>query len=86
MEIETAIEPENLIGTKWVGLNKMFCGRLKVEFVDRTNCIYTSKPDKFPMTYTVTDGKIFISEIEEPFELKGNILFNGSLPVFKKAA
>ena len=81
-----AIEPKDIIGTKWDGFGKMFCNRLKVEFVDHINCIYTSKPDEYTIPYTVTGGKIFISEIEEPFERKGDILFNGGLPVFKKAA
>ena len=80
------VKPENLIGTKWVGVSEIFSGRLMMEFLDKTNCVYTSKPDKFEMTYTVTEGKIFIGDIEEPFELVGNILFNGDLPVFEKAA
>ena len=83
---KTVIEPENLIGTRWVGWSKMFCGRLEVEFTDKTNCIYTSMPNKYPMTYTVTGGKLFFSDIKEPFELRGNMLFTGNLPVFQKAA
>ena len=85
---KTIVGSENLIGTRWVGWSNMFCGRLEVEFLDKTNCIYTSMPDKYPMTYTVTEGKIFFSDIDikEPFELRGNMLFTGDLPVFKKAA
>jgi len=83
---KNVIEAENLAGTKWIGFSKMFYGRLKVEFLDKTNCIYTSKPDKYPMTYTVASGKIFISDIQEPFELRGNMLFTGNLPVFEKSA
>ncbi|MCL2270876.1 MAG: hypothetical protein FWC24_05975 [Treponema sp.] len=80
------VRPETLIGTKWVGVSEMFSGRLAMEFLDQTNCIYTSTPDKFEMKYTVTEGKIFIGDIEEPFELIGNVLFNGGIPVFEKAA
>ena len=82
----TDIEPETLIGTKWVGWGEMFCDRLKVEFVDKTNCIYTSESKKYTLTYTVTKGKIFLSYVEKPFELRGNILFNGIFPAFQKAA
>ena len=80
------VKTENLIGTKWVGVTEMFSGRLMMEFLDQKNCIYISTPDKYEMTYTVTEGKIYIGDIEEPFELIGNILFNGDLPVFEKAA
>jgi len=87
------IESEKLIGTKWVGWGEQFSNRIKVEFVDNAHCIYTSNPcifsserKDYPMTYTVTEGVLKISEISEPFELRGNILFNGDLPVFEKAA
>ena len=83
---KTVIEPKNIIGTKWNGCGKMFYDRVKIEFLDTKNCIYTSKPHKYPMTYTVAEGKIFISEIKEPFELIGDLLFHGGLPVFEKAA
>ena len=82
----TAIEPETIIGTEWNGWGEMFCERLKIEFVDTENCIYISKPNKYPMTYTVFNDKIFISDIKDPFEVRGNMLFHGGLPVFKKAA
>ena len=83
---KNTIEPQSIVGTKWNGWGGMFCDRLKIEFVDKTNCIYISKPNRYPMTYTVKGNKIFISEIKEPFELVGNVLFHGGLPVFQKAA
>ena len=83
---KAAIKHKHIIGTRWDGLGKMFRDRLKMEFIDKTNCIYTSMPDRYPMTYKLMKDKIFVNEIQEPFEIRGNILFNGEIPVFKKAA
>jgi len=83
---KTKIKPESLIGTKWIAWTELFRDRIKVEFVDKTNCIYTSEPKKFQMTYTVRDGKLFISSINSSFELRGHILYNAGLPAFEKAA
>jgi len=83
---KNTIEPEQLIGTKWTTWNKVFGDRMSVEFLDRTNCIYTSQPKKFKMTYNITGNKIFINNIEGAFELRGDVLFNNDLPVFEKAA
>lgn len=83
---KTAIIPADLIGTKWVGWSKMFCDQIMVEFVDSINCIYTSTPNEYPMTYKVIGGKLQISEIEEAFERRGDMLFHGDFPVFEKVA
>ena len=80
------VEPVKLIGTKWVGWSEFIGDRMTVEFVDKTNCIYTSYQKKYPMTYSVMKGKLFISDIEGPFELHGQVLFNNGLPAFEKAA
>jgi len=80
------ISPENFIGTKWTACDKMFCERMMLEFVDNKNCIYTSKPKKYSLTYTVTGGKMFISHVEGPFALKGDVLFNSGFPTFKKVS
>ncbi|MCL2271201.1 MAG: hypothetical protein FWC19_00150 [Treponema sp.] len=82
----TAIEPEKLIGTKWIAWSELVGERISMKFVDRINCIYTSQPNEYPMTYTVTGGDMFFSHIEGSFELRGNVLFNNDLPVFEKAA
>ena len=83
---EVAIVPERLIGTRWIGWSGFIGERVSVEFVDNTNCIYTSQPNKYSMTYLVMGGKMFINNIEGPFELRGDVLFNNDLPAFKKAA
>ena len=83
---KTAIEPDSLIGTKWVGWPDFIGDRIKVEFVDKINCIYTSSANKYPLTYAITEGNLLISEIEGPFELSGNVLFNAGFPTFEKAA
>jgi len=83
---KTAIEPEQLIGTKWTSWSKSLGDRFTVEFIDRANCIYTSQPKKYPLTYTVTGGEMFLSYINEPFELRGNVLYNNNLPTFIKVA
>ena len=83
---EAAVVPEKLVGTRWIGWSGFIGDRISVEFVDNANCIYTSKPNKYPMTYTVTGGKVYIKNIEGPFELRGDILFNNDLPVFEKVA
>jgi len=85
-EDKKKIKPEELIGTKWIAWSEFVGDRITVEFLDKNNCIYTSKPNKYPMTYTVTGGDMFISNIEGPFELRGNVLYNNNLPVFEKAA
>ena len=82
----TAIVQEKLVGTKWIGWSEFIRDRISVEFIDRTNCIYTSQPKKYPMTYTVTGGKMFIKNIEGSFELRGEVLFNNDLPIFEKVA
>jgi len=83
---KTAIEPKKLIGTKWISMCDLFGDPVTVEFVDKTTCIYTSQLNKYPETYTVTGGEIFIRNIEGAFELRGNMLFNNDLPAFEKAA
>ncbi|MCL2243389.1 MAG: hypothetical protein FWC03_02845 [Treponema sp.] len=83
---KTAFKHEQLIGTKWTSWRKSFGDRFTVEFVDQRNCIFTSQPKKYPLTYTVTGGQIFISKIDGPFELRGNVLYNNNLPTFEKTA
>ena len=83
---KTTIKPELLIGTKWVSWSNEFADRMSMEFLDQKNCVYTSQPKKFPLTYTVMEGEVHISSIEGAFELRGNVLFNNNLPVFKKTA
>ena len=83
---KTNIKPEQLVGTKWISSCDLFGGKIMVEFIDKTNCIYTATPFKYPVTYTVAEGEVFIGAIEGPFELRGNVLFNNDLPAFKKAA
>ena len=82
----TAIGPESLIGTKWIAWSEFIGDRMAVEFVDKTNCIYTSRPKEFPMTYNVMDDKVYLSNVEGSFELRGQVLFKGGLPAFKKTA
>ena len=83
---KTAIKPEQIIGTKWVSQCDLFDDEISVEFVNKTNCIYASRIFKYPITYTVNGGEIFIDNIEGPFELRGNVLFNNDVPAFEKAA
>jgi len=83
---KNTIVPEKLIGTKWIGWSEFIGDKMTVEFVDKANCIYTSHLRKHEMTYSVMKGKIFFSEIEGPFELSGQVLFNNGLPAFEKAA
>jgi len=79
------IEPKEIIGTKWDSWCDSYRGSVSVEFVDNKNCIYTSNEKKYPITYTVDKGKLFISNIEGPFELRGDVLFNNDLPAFQAA-
>ena len=90
---KNAIVLENLAGTKWVGWTEMYCEwalphmmdtKVSVEFLDKTNCIYTSESNKYSMTYIVMGGKLFLNDIKRPFILRGNILFNGNIPAFQK--
>jgi hypothetical protein len=80
------IEPRQIVGTKWKSWCSKYRNSMSVEFVDNKNCIYISQPKEYPETYVVAGGKIFISNIEGAFELRGNILFNNDLPAFEKAA
>jgi len=79
------IEPNKIVGTKWDSWCDRYKGSVSVEFVDNKNCIYTSKEKKYPVTYTVYRGKLFIGNIEGPFELRGDILYNNDLPAFQAA-
>jgi len=83
---ETVIEPKNLIGTKWNAWGEHLQNRIMLEFVDTKNCIFTSEPKKYPMTYTVVGGKLFLACLEGSFELRGQVLFNYGLPAFEKTA
>lgn len=83
---KTAINPDQLVGTKWIGWGEFVGNQMAIEFIDQKNCVYTSRSMKFPMTYTVSEGKIFISGISVSFELSGNVLFNNNIPAFEKAA
>jgi len=85
-EEAVVIEPKQIIGTKWDSWCDSYKGLVSVEFIDKSYCIYTSEPKKYPITYTIEEGKLFISNIEGPFELRGDVLFNNDLPVFEKAA
>ena len=88
MEIveKSVIDLDRIIGTKWVGWSEYTTNNMSVEFIDRKNCIYTASPQKFPLTYNISDGKLFISNIAGPFELRGNVLYNNDIPAFEKAA
>ena len=83
---KTVIKPEQLVGTKWFSWKKLLGDRISVEFIDTKNCIYTSQPNKYQMTYNINKGVLLISNIIGAFELRGNVLFNNDLPVFEKAA
>ncbi|MCL2214063.1 MAG: hypothetical protein FWC06_02520 [Treponema sp.] len=83
---KNAIEPEQLIGTKWTSWRKVFGDRVSVEFVDHVNCIYTALPKEFQLKYSIKNGKMFISDIQGPFILKEGVLYNNDLPVFEMAA
>jgi len=85
-EEKRAIELDRIIGTKWVAWSEFVASQMSVEFVDSKKCVYTAQPQKFPLTYNVTDGELFINNIEGPFELRGNVLYNNDIPVFEKAA
>ena len=81
-----ALNPEQIIGTKWTTWRNVFGDRITVEFIDRSNCIYTSQPREYKLKYTIKEGRMFISDIEGSFELRGEVLFNNDLPAFEKAA
>ncbi|MCL2211803.1 MAG: hypothetical protein FWB95_07770 [Treponema sp.] len=81
-----AVKPEQLIGTKWDSWCETYRGKMSMQFIDKSNCVYISVPNEFPMTYTVSEGKLYVSAIEGPFELRGDVLYNNDLPVFERAA
>ena len=78
------ISQEQIVGTKWISVSRLFDKKIAMEFIDSDNCIYTSAYKKFPLTYTISDNKIYISSIEGSFDLRGNVLFNNELPIFKR--
>jgi len=82
----TAIDPDQLIGTKWKGWTDLFAEKMSVEFVDKSTCIFTSKPKKYPLAYNVKKGKLYINNINGAFELRGDVLFINDYPVFEKTA
>ena len=83
---KTDINHDGLIGTKWIAWSELLSDLMSVEFVDSKKCVYTSQPQKFPLTYNIADGELFINSIEGPFELRGNVLYNNDIPAFEKAA
>jgi len=80
------IEPDQFVGTKWGSWKNLLGDRISVEFIDGENCIYTAKPKKYSLTYTIEEDKMSISSINGTFELRGSVLYNNDLPVFEKTA
>ena len=85
-QIVSKVRPESLVGTKWIAWSEFFGDNMAVEFVDESNCIYTARAKKYPITYAVSEGRIFISYIKDPFELRGKVLFNNNVPAFEMQA
>ena len=82
----TPVKLENIVGTKWIGWSGSVGNRVTVEFMDNNSCIYTTEPKKYPITYSVNNGSLFISSIEGPFELWGDVLYNNNLPAFSRTS
>jgi len=83
---KATVEPKNIIGTKWIGWNKSIGDRIMIEFVDKRNCIYTLKPNKYAKSYIINGGNIYIYNIKVPFTLMGDVLFVNDIPILEKAA
>lgn len=84
--VKTDVKPEELIGTKWIGWSNLVADRMSMEFLDRMNCIYTSGTKKFPLKYNLLGDSVTIDCLNDPFVIKGNVLFANNIPVFSKAA
>jgi len=82
----SVIKAGQLVGTKWFSWKRMLGDKVSVEFIDKKNCVYTSQPHIYPMTYNIAGGELYISNIMGAFELRGDVLYNNDLPVFEKAA
>ena len=78
------IEPESLIGTKWVGYITTVGSNEKLEFIDEKNCVYTVKGQARQTTYTVSGNKLFLGGREGHFEFVHEIFYFKGLPHFEK--
>ena len=79
------IEPETLIGTKWIGIGIPAGDSEALEFLTERICMYTARPYDYPKSYTVSGNKVFLGGGEEPFELREATLFFMGNPAFKKS-
>jgi len=83
-ETAPAIEMGSLAGTKWSGNKALFGTGESLEFVDETNCIFTTLHTPYTLTYTVTGNVITLSQFNLSYELKGNKLYHDKTPMYTK--
>jgi len=78
----SAIQPEELIGTKWISSMSSLGFINDIEFIDRVNCVYTliSGPQKF--TYKIEGNSIIL--LNNQYFLEGNTFFYKGYPHWVK--
>jgi hypothetical protein len=79
------IEPESLIGTKWVGADFVTRSREALDFIDDTTCILISRPNQYTVDYRVEGNRIYLGSTGEPYVLAGDILYVKGFPIYQKA-
>jgi len=68
-----AIQPEELIGTKWISCISFMGFNDTIEFMDRENCVYTLISGPLELTYRIKGNSIIIGK--DQFFLEGNTFF-----------
>jgi len=76
------IQPEDLIGTKWISSMSSLGFINDIEFIDRVNCVYTLISGPQESTYKIKGNSIIISNNQ--YFLEGNTFFYKGYPYWVK--
>jgi len=81
--VSVDVNPENLIGTKWIATGTISKEKDTIEFVNNTYCIYTSINRLEPYTYRIRGNRILLGE-HISYVIVDNILFLNGYPLFTR--
>jgi len=81
--VSVDVNPDNLIGTKWIATGTISKEKDTIEFVDNTYCIYTSINRLEPFIYKIRGNRILLGE-HVSYVIIDNILFLNGYPLFTR--
>jgi hypothetical protein len=81
--ISNTVNPETLIGTKWISAEAALNDKNTLEIIDKAYCIYSSLTGFELNTYKIIGDEIFIGD-SACYVINDNILFHNNTPLFIK--